>query len=362
MAAAYFFRAIANPICTVAYREREWDYLIRLARNARLLAHLAASLRAGDAMPEVPDRAAIQLEAALTLCLQHNQVLRFELEQVLYALRGEGVPIVALKGAAYDIIGLPHARGRSAADVDILAPHKDIERVEEALRDNGWRSKKLSDYDERYYRDWSHEVPPLVHPERGVEVDLHHNILPPVCKLSPDATLLLGSTIESDRSGLLTLGRYDMLLHAAAHLFYNGEIVNSLRELVDIDVLLRQANRSEHDWNALLRRATQLKLTLPLYYAATFSNTILGTPIGEFDRDMQPGTISKTLMAIFVPAALAPSRLGSRTIEERAAAWHLFVRSHYIRMPFRILAPHLAYKSWLGISASLQKRLNPRKA
>ena len=49
----------------------------------------------------------------------------------------------------------------------------ELEAVEKRLNQKGWRTKPLSPYDDHYYRRWTHELPPLAHVERQVEIDLH---------------------------------------------------------------------------------------------------------------------------------------------------------------------------------------------
>ena len=56
-------------------------------------------------------------------------------------------------------------------------------KVAEALQRRGWSMKALDEYDEQYYRQWAHELPPMTHAERETEVDIHHSILPVTCRL-----------------------------------------------------------------------------------------------------------------------------------------------------------------------------------
>jgi len=47
----------------------------------------------------------------------------------------------------------------------------------------GWVSGHRSAYDQRYYRKWMHEIPPMTHIRRQTVLDLHHNILPETARL-----------------------------------------------------------------------------------------------------------------------------------------------------------------------------------
>ncbi|UUZ51358.1 nucleotidyltransferase family protein [Massilia sp. B-10] len=45
-------------------------------------------------------------------------------------------------------------------------------------------------YDQRYYRVWMHEIPPMQHVQRGSVIDVHHAILPLTAAARPDPALL----------------------------------------------------------------------------------------------------------------------------------------------------------------------------
>ncbi|RXL80730.1 hypothetical protein EO238_31730, partial [Citrobacter sp. AAK_AS5] len=81
--------------------------------------------------------------------------------------------IVVLKGAAYAMARLPVADGRIFGDVDILVPHETLADVESALMLAGWASIHRDPYDQRYYRMWMHEIPPMRHLHRGTVIDVH---------------------------------------------------------------------------------------------------------------------------------------------------------------------------------------------
>ena len=110
-------------------------------------------------------------------------------------------------------------------------------------------SQERDEYEQYYYREWSHELPPLRHTERGTVVDLHHNILPTTARLKPEARKLIQwSQPMPDSSGFHTLCPEDTILHRAAHLFFDGDLQNSLRELLDIHELISTYGDDEGSW------------------------------------------------------------------------------------------------------------------
>ena len=84
-----------------------------------------------------------------------------------------------------------------------------------------------------------HELPPLIHRTRDRMIDVHHTILPLTARPTPDAEALIADSLMLD-NGLRILAPADMIVHAAAHLFADGDLAGGLRNLWDIDRLLRE--------------------------------------------------------------------------------------------------------------------------
>jgi len=59
-----------------------------------------------------------------------------------------------------------------------------------------------------------------------------------------------------------------------------------------------------------------------------------------------PGTLATSAMdALFLPA-FATVHPDCRSTNSSVAAWCLYVRSHWLRMPLHLLVPHLVRKWW----------------
>ena len=100
--------------------------------------------------------------------------------------------------------------------------------VEAALLDAGWERVKAADgYDDVYYRRWMHELPPLIHRTRDRMIDVHHTILPLTARPRPDAAALIADSVALD-NGLRILSPADIIVHAAAHLFADGDLAGGL--------------------------------------------------------------------------------------------------------------------------------------
>ena len=166
------FRALSEPKSVLAFTLAEWDLLLRQARHAAAVGRLGALLDESGALDGVPAKAREHLEAAGALVQQQHRLMRWEVTRIRRALASIGVDIVLLKGAAYLLASLPPAKGRLFSDVDILVPKSRLPEVEATLLSQGWEFLDIVAYDDRFYRAWSHELPPMKHRDRYIVVDV----------------------------------------------------------------------------------------------------------------------------------------------------------------------------------------------
>lgn len=346
-------KLLLEPACTTDLGLSDWDTLIPQARNANLLASLGVLLEERGLLAQIPAEVQRHLVSAIHAWNKQRDGLQYELRWLQRALTEAGVPLTVLKGAAYAVAGLRVGRGRLMSDIDLLVPAARIADVEAALQRHGWTSAELDPYDERYYRQWMHEIPPLGHPRRGSTLDVHHTIIPPTAHRNVDADKLFAATVEV-APGVRVLGATDMVIHSATHLFHEGEFGHGLRDLWDLHQLMCEFGAQDAGfWDALTRRATELDLADPLYYGMRYANRCFGTPVPDAAlhanirsrRSTTPIAVMDFLFdRVFVPDH--PDCLLPGTALARQC---LYVRSHYLRMPLHLLLPHLARKAWMGI-------------
>ncbi len=237
----------------------DWDLLIRQGRSAYLLARLHVLLDERGLLEQVPERPRWHLEGARIVADQQHAAVVREVAAIRKALVGTGSPIVYLKGAAYVLAGLPAARGRTLSDIDILVSKATLPDVEADLMFAGWATGNIDAYDERYYRTWMHEIPPMRHLKRGTTIDVHHAILPETARIRADTQRMRSAAVGIPGYGdVYVFSPADMVLHSATHLFHEGELDKGLRDLVDIDLLLRDfSEQSAGFWDAIARSRTR---------------------------------------------------------------------------------------------------------
>jgi len=333
---------IKSPERLSVLSETEWDDVLVAARQARLSGRVVAEVARQGIEDRAPAWLRDRLSGTRAFAGECERSVRWEINRISRAFLTLPHRWVLLKGAAYVAADLPPARGRLVADVDVLVPHEGLKDAESALTEHGWAFVAIEDYDDRYYREWMHELPPMAHSRRGAVIDLHHAILPRTSRITPDTRILLERAVRAGDAFVLCPTH--MVLHAAVHLFHDGEIAGALRDLVDLDALLRHFGQDPAFWTTLAKDARELGVGRPLYYSLRYTHRVLGTPIpGSMDAAMKewaPPAPVRALMDVLVGNTLGRGEGASA----RFSAIALYVRSHWLRMPPLMLMRHLTRK------------------
>lgn len=341
--------ALRDPAAMTAFNAAHWDLLVRQGLGAGLLGRLGAFARARGIEADIPAPVWRHMQAVLSVAERQRVAVLWEVKQIARALDGLPGRVLLLKGAAYAAASLPPAAGRTFSDIDILVPRAQLPEVEKRLLLTGWISSHLDDYDQRYYRRWMHELPPMTHIHRGTNLDVHHNILPETARARTRPELILGDAVPlAGHVGIFVPCVQDQVLHSATHLFHEGEWGHGLRDLSDLDCLLRADAAEPGYWPRLLARAETLNLTAPLGYALRLTHGILATPLPEEARAWctnGPGRPGNSGMDAVFSHGLGAAHWSLSTGWTNAACLLLYVRSHWLRMPPRLLLPHLLHKA-----------------
>jgi hypothetical protein len=184
-----------------------------------------------------------------------------------------------------------------------------------------------------------HELPPLIHRTRDRMIDVHHTILPMTARPRPNAHAMIDASVALD-NGLRILCPADIVIHAAAHLFADGDLAGGLRNLWDIDRLLRQFD-SPGFWRSLAERARLHQLRPAVARALRLSNRLYGTPV---DRALA-GRFS-LVDRLFEARLLARNGWGQE--RRKLLRFAFYLRGHWLRMPPLMLMRHLWVKARSG--------------
>lgn len=331
----------------------EWDLLLRQATSAQLTPALVRLFDDAGLTRSVPDPVRAHLEWARVRMTRHAAAVHFEIQRIHAALSELQLPLLLLKGAAYSAAQLGPGHGRLFNDIDIMVPKAQLPEVEAALMLHGWIGNTQDAYDQRYYRQWMHEIPPLQHMRRHSVIDVHHAILPETARVRPDPVLLRSAAVAvPELPGVQTLAPADMVLHSAVHLFYDGEFDKGLRDLFDLHCLLTQFSAVAGFWDNLPGRAVELQLARPMFYALRYSALLLGTvvPAHVTDalKDAAPHPFLMAFMDGMFHRALQPMHTSCDDAWTGVARTLLYIRGNWLRMPPMLLARHLFHKAFIS--------------
>jgi hypothetical protein len=331
----------------------DWDRLVRQARQSDLLARLHALFIQHGLDMAIPAVARWHFETASSLVARQHSDMRRELSQLRALLTKLDFPLVVIKGAAYVAADLPAAKGRSLDAIDLLVPSERLGEVESALALSDWHTMALPEYDRRYYQRWRHDVPQLQHLRRPMVINLHHTLLPESARFHPDARKLRRRATELQGfSGMAVLATEDRILHAATLLFHDDKLPHGLRDLSDLDLLLRQTASDADSWPTLLARAEDLELSRPLFYALRYARLFFGTPIPDalsgHLTNAAPNRATLKLMDGIYTRVLAADHHSCRPALTPLARHATYLRTHWLRRPPRQLVPHLLHKAFVG--------------
>ncbi len=378
MSARLLCDLLTDPSCASTLTPAQWTSVLTIANAERLSGSLAHRLT-GLALP-------ISVQSTLDAAFRNAETGRtqalWEVEMARRVLAPLGVPVVLLKGSAFVAAGLYAGQGRLIGDLDILVPRDALDVVEAALLTAGWEWVKPNAYDDMYYRRWMHELPPLMHRERDRMIDVHHTILPLTARPRPDAGALIGGAVclggEQDKitvrpelvegrpftstsmpmkgspstssgrtengeplpaSLLHILSPADMIVHAAAHLIADGDLEGGLRNLWDIDRLVREFSGQDPEfWDILSQRAALHQLTSAVGRALRLAAALYETPLAA---PFKPRVT--TTDQLFIARLLARNGWGQNT--RRPLRFAFYIRSHLLRMPPLMLLRHLWIKA-----------------
>lgn len=334
----------------------EWELLIRQARSGHLLARIASMAQAQGSFDTLPDAPKAHLDAAMVVAeAQQAEALR-ELRHIERALSQTGVRPVLLSGAGYVAADLLPSIGRSFSAIDILVAEHSLQEVEAALVAGGWGTTHRSVDDLRYHRHWRHELPPMRHSHRPTEVIVHHAVMRATRRSgSISQPLLSRARVLPALPCFAVLADVDTVLHCMVQLFHDDDLKLGLRELSDLDLLLRHFGRVRAFWPALLKRANELAISRALHYGLRFAHGLLGTPVPLPTLDAAnaggPGRAVSILSDWLWTRALRPQHSTAADGEIATAMFALRTLALWRRMPPLLLLRHLSLRA-----------LNPRPA
>jgi Uncharacterised nucleotidyltransferase len=204
-----------------------------------------------------------------------NQLLFHQVSTLLLAFREAGIETMVLKGAALAILHYKDCGLRPMNDFDVMVPVEQISAAIELMRKLGWNPMPRSPeaLTESYLSIVNSHG--FVH-NAGRECDLHWHLFPECCH--PDADIdFWQRSIPLQIHGVSTrsLSPTDHLLHICVH-GAEWNPIPPLRWATDAMMIM---STSPIDWDDLVARGLERRLTLPLRDTLNYLHGKLAAPV-----------------------------------------------------------------------------------
>ncbi len=301
------------------------------------------------------DALVIKFDNAWIRAAYDQRMLMFESDRVERALAHYNIQPTLLKGGAYVIAGHRAGQGRRVSDLDIMVADGELSQVEKALIMAGWQGDETvdNDYDQAYYRKWMHELPPMRHQRRRTLIDVHHRLTPKTARIELAHEKMIEAAVKIEGRQIRVLAPTDRFLHAAYHAFYDGELDTPARSLIEIYYLFDDLTQKEiiH----LLARARDIGAEKPLFMALQI--------LAEYFDHSKANDLLKAfalLTGVQIPLSskvifwLVKTQMSSNAFSSMAKLF-LYIRGHWMRMPFFMLLKHLSMKAFRKPTKQLPK-------
>ena len=215
--------------------------------------------------------------------LARNIALFQELKEILQSLRGRGIKVMVLKGAALAETVYKNLALRPMSDLDLLIRKQDLAQAERELSDLGYFRMKL-EFSGWWAKRFGGERLYAKKCDFPVYVDIHWNIATPSVKVDSDRRQAEIDRIwkEARLTKIAGIDAWsmpveDLILHASVHLAAQ-HLHFRLIWLRDICELSHQY-QGQINWEKIVENVRYLKLGGPVYACFKYTREWLGAPI-----------------------------------------------------------------------------------
>ncbi len=291
----------------------DWDYLLQIGKIHGLAPLLYYHLHRIDHEHRIPQPIIGQLRNIYYGNLAHNIVLSNELSKILNSFQKKGIPVVVLRGLALAQIIYKNIALRSTIDIDLLVQKKDLSRVVRALLGLKFTSPQFG----LVTKEYSAELCFLKRAEgegkycSSIYIDVHQDItssirLKRITKTDTEGVIRRAHPARIESVNMLVMAPEDLLLHLALrHCF------ERLIRLCDIGELIK-AKKEELNWQFLLEKAKESRITGIMYYTLWYARQLFETPVPEYVlKELTPNWPRKSLLDRLLSRSIYPDDIGN---------------------------------------------------
>ena len=152
----------------------------------------------------------------------------------------------------------------------------------------------------------------------------HHEMMVPICDILADGRIdeLDAERIAAYHAAYFNHRLHDMVLHSAAHLFQDGDLKFAIRDLVDLVDLFNHFGRDFGFWQTIAKRAEELQLQRPLYYALRYGKILLDLEVPEpVDSAIARAAPPRLISACIAIMSIRPMNDASGGADSRNGSW-----------------------------------------
>lgn len=348
----FIIDAFINPSLLLSLDNKSWNSLVFVLRKEKMLARFYKQIEHASLVEMIPDGAVRHFINAVLMSDKQNKMAVIEARALQSSLATTAEFLVFLKGAGYAIADHAASKGRLYSDIDLVVPKKNLSDVESTLTIFGWKGKELDDYDERYYREWSHEIPPLYHHTRGTVLDVHHNFIPPISGVDFDIQTFIRNHTKTV-GDLTVLTEPAMFYHSALHLLLNEDNTSAFRDLTDLYLIARDEPATIFENVMSIAKEFGFEKICLIAFFILARRFALALPAdAEHYLNQKLKGLSR-LEAKLLEAVTMPKH--EYLSEGNLAAYQFFAeaRAHWLKMPFKVLCFHMFAKAYRLVAKSL---------
>jgi hypothetical protein len=220
----------------------DWPSIDHAARAHRLtpLLHYRAQEGAFDAPADLRRAWAVDYLRAR----QRSAAIATTTAGIAELLDGAAIPHVFLKGVHLAWSAYPDPALRTMRDIDLLIAADQVVAARDILSAHGFTPALFGVKDDEFALAQAKHLAPLIAPESGIAVELHHMLTDPAADLGRDIRfdptpelLARRQFLSIGESRLAVLPREDMLLHILYHAAYDHFFNNGPQIIADIHFL-----------------------------------------------------------------------------------------------------------------------------
>lgn len=223
--------------------------IVEMAASHSLLPALYALFRRNQLIDLFPEEVSGFMEQTYIVNGEKNRRILEQVKEISEAFDTCGISIVVMKGAGYLVAGLyKNPAERIMTDIDILVRERDCSEAAAVLKGMGYYQP--TEVIEGDYGDHRH-LPPFIHPEKEVPVELHRKPLHGGFEWALPAEDVMNESIVLGEDPIRVMSQSHQqvmqFMHERHHTRCNLSSIGTLRGMYDFHLLAQRQTPEKKD-------------------------------------------------------------------------------------------------------------------